>query len=92
LQCGPLKDGGAFYFIDMELCDFTLHQYMQGQDIEGIDNWNTIRQQDSAIERGYDILLHITNGLLYIHCLREVHRDLSPQNGITLETSFRLTA
>lgn len=32
----------------------------------------------------YIILQHIVNGLLYIHCLREVHRDLSPHNGMLI--------
>jgi serine/threonine protein kinase len=38
----------------------------------------------------YIILQHIVNGLLYIHCLREVHRDLSPQNSMSIY--FKLTS
>jgi serine/threonine protein kinase len=89
LEYGQLKDDGAFYFIDMELCDVTLENYLKGETIEGLLSWETIREDGEVHKHGYKIVQHIVNGLLYIHCLREVHRDLSPHNG-TLRVSFQV--
>jgi serine/threonine protein kinase len=66
----------------MELCDVTLENYLKGENIEGLLSWETIQKDDEVHKHAYKILQHIVNGLLYIHCLREVHRDLSPHNGI----------
>lgn len=81
LEYGQLNNNTAFYFIDMELCDATLENYLCGKHIEGLISWETIRQRRDVHKHAYKILQHIVNGLLYIHCLREVQRDLSPHNG-----------
>jgi hypothetical protein len=46
-------------------------------------------QPQVPFSASYIILQHILNGLLYIHCLGEVNRDLSPHNGMTI--CFELT-
>jgi len=84
LGCGWLKPDGAFYFIDMELCEISLENYMQGRTINGLVDWNTVRIRNEVHEHAYKIMQQILNGLIYIHCRNEVHRDLSPNNG----TSF----
>jgi serine/threonine protein kinase len=68
---GRLKTDGAFYFIDMELCENSLEKYIYGQ----------LQDDADALQSAYSILQQILNGLIYIHCLKEVHRDLSPHNG-----------
>ena len=81
LGCGWLKPDGAFYFIDMELCEISLENYIQGGTINGLVDWNTVRIRDEVHEHAYKIMQQILNGLIYIHCRNEVHRDLSPNNG-----------
>lgn len=80
---GLLYPDSTVHFIDMELCDISLGNYLLGQELKGVDNWATVREQDEIPWHAYNILQHILNGLLYIHSLNEVHRDLSPTNGMS---------
>jgi serine/threonine protein kinase len=83
LDYGRLKADGAFYFIDMELCEINLEKYIQGETISGLINWNAVRIREEVHDHAYKIMQQILNGMIYIHCLNEVHRDLSPNNGIS---------
>lgn len=65
----------------MEFCSASLEKYLEGQKVQGLLDWSAVREFDKIPEHAYGILQHIINGLLFIHFLREVHRDLSPQNG-----------
>ena len=78
---------GDIYAFDLELCEMNLGQFIKGEYI------NTLGSQYFAPLCAGDvpecltmwtIMRHLTNGLDYIHSLREVHRDLKPQNGISL--------
>jgi serine/threonine protein kinase len=80
-EYGQLNPDGAVYFIDMELCDVSLEKYLQGAEIDDAISWETVRKQDEIPSHAYNILQQILNGLIYIHCLGEVHRDISPANG-----------
>jgi serine/threonine protein kinase len=83
-QLGKLKTDGAFYFIDMELCAFTLDKYIQGADVPFLDNWKDINRRVSEGElptQLYTITDNLLDGLIFIHEHGEVHRDLSPHNG-----------
>jgi serine/threonine protein kinase len=42
----------------------------------------TRRLSITMLQTSYTILQHIVNGLFYIHAMGEVHRDLTPHNGI----------
>ena len=75
----------------MELCEATLDKYINGQKFENLLDWETIQQSAMPEKHVYGILQHILNGLLYIHCLNEVHRDLSPQNGMIMLFILMLT-
>jgi len=68
----------------MELCDFTLEKYIYGDDVPYLNNWASIRSGpvESVILEVHRIADHIIKGLIVIHDLGEVHRDLSPQNSI----------
>lgn len=83
-EYGKLKEDGMFFFIDMELCQTSLEAFLRGGvEVTG-GSWKTICRDDKAmVETSYIILQHILNGLFYIHALGEVHRDLSPHNGMT---------
>src|SRR5271163_1000164 len=79
---GRLRDNSVFYYIDMELCDSNLEEYIQGKkDIPRLLGWAT------AIEQGLgpfflcSFMRQIVNGLKFIHEHSEVHRDFNPQNG-----------
>ena len=72
-------------FIDMELCDLNLHTYIY-------EEWKPKIVQDlpyftiqvpPRMKTGqtWNIMGDVTNGLIYIHSLGQVHRDIKPQNG-----------
>ena len=87
IQIGLLKPDSVFHYIDMELCDFTLEKYIYG-DVPHLANWTDIRWGpiESRIVEIAGIAEHIIQGLIFIHELDQVHRDLSPQNGTTSST------
>ena len=74
----------------MELCEISLENYIQGRTVDGLVDWNTIRIRNEVHEHAYKIMQQILNGMIYIHCRHEVHRDLSPNNG-TFFSDFMLT-
>src|SRR5271154_4095534 len=71
---GEVKNS-ALYYIDMELCDGNLDQFMRDHlpssttPIHISDIWN--------------IMVQITSGLAYIHSFGEIHRDIKPRNSNT---------
>jgi serine/threonine protein kinase len=81
---GVLQPPHQFYFIDMELCDTNLEEYIKGEkrDICGLLEWST------AIEKGHApflicaIMQQLLSGLKFIHDHNQVHRDLNPKNGM----------
>ena len=82
-------DTSPYYFIDMELCQMNLEQYISGRfgpamasTQTSIDGRDMERNADgSKFSILWDILNQITEGLHFIHNLNEVHRDLKPRNG-----------
>jgi serine/threonine protein kinase len=74
------RHDSAFYFMDMELCDFNLGQYMRDENVSYLDKWSIIRAGADLFSHVVDIALQIINGLIFIHACGEVHRDISPQN------------
>ena len=80
-QHGQLKPSTAFYFIDMELCDFNLEAYATGRSATPLESWEAIRSQGRVSVSVINIMLQILDGLVFVHDHNEVHRDLNPQNG-----------
>lgn len=81
-----LKHGWLFddqhYFIDMELCELTLEEYIQGKfkPLFGLSRYLDPKQPK---ERNiWAVIYDIASGLAFIHKLGEVHRDLKPRNGL----------
>lgn len=79
---GRLRDNSLFYYIDMELCDCNLEEYIQSKkDVPRLLSWT------KAIEHGVspffvcDFMRQMISGLKFIHDRDEVHRDFNPQNG-----------
>jgi serine/threonine protein kinase len=80
------------YYIDMELCDFNLHDYINHNDslsssIGSLDLSLApaiVSNDCSTVERlrnYFTIVTHIARGLEFLHTYKVVHRDLKPRNG-----------
>jgi serine/threonine protein kinase len=73
-----------FFYIDMELCDLHLGQYMRNEitGIRGLLEWPRVVSEGHLPFLICAIMQQIIRGLVFIHSKGETHRDLSPQNGI----------
>jgi len=77
------------YYIDMELCEMNLEDFINGPYIATLGNKRYFDPICMGVEGPeclnlWNIMRDITRGLEYIHGLREVHRDLKPQNGTSI--------
>jgi len=79
---GYLNSETSLYFIDMELCNISLRSYLDGQEQKDLTTWSSIAKKEIPTH-AFKILQHILNGLAFIHCVGEVHRDLSPHNSMS---------
>lgn len=74
----------SYYYIDMELCDVSLHEYIYFERPElpenpaFISNFALLPMKMLNI---WTIMIQITQGLVFIHTHKQVHRDLKPRNG-----------
>jgi hypothetical protein len=75
----------VLYFIDMEMCNFTLHGFIhKGASSSGLRSWQDRMKGDDTEDR---LLLvsssmeEITAGVVFSHEQGEVHRDLHPLTG-----------
>jgi serine/threonine protein kinase len=77
--------GSSAYYIDMELCDANLEQYIQGKFLIYESSENPRFFGATIKERGvwntWDIMEQICIGIEFIHACKQVHRDLKPRNG-----------
>jgi serine/threonine protein kinase len=75
---GKFRDS-PYYFIDMELCDMNLDEYIY-------DKPTPFGKRAFPLERTVDInyiwriMRDVTHGVVFVHDYMEVHRDLKPQN------------
>ena len=67
-----------YMFIDMQLCDLDLKQYIQGARIVGLVH------EDAQLKELQicNIMRQISLGVGFIHAQGEIHRDLKPHNSI----------
>ena len=82
LDHGYLHGPNSSYFIDMELCDLNLEEYIHEKNgnIPGLLDWETV----DSVEGKFlivAIMQQLLNGLIFIHEKDEIHRDLDPKNG-----------
>ena len=86
LAHGDLRPPHVYYYIDMEYCDIDLDQYLRNAKtgIGGLLEWPLALEQGSGIFLIGVIMQQIVSGLHFIHSNNQVHRDLTPQNGIRL--------
>ena len=84
----------TFFYIDMELCDFNLHDAIQNRQLlsqtitdspaVGDGTHATVRDmlpREQELECMMKMLSDLTSGIVFMHGLGEVHRDLKPHNG-----------
>lgn len=72
---GEVRDS-ALYYIDMELCDGNLDQFMRDH--------KPSSSTPIKIDDVWNIMVQIASGLAHIHSHGEIHRDIKPRNSITL--------
>jgi len=73
---GSLQRDSAYYYIDMELCEFTLDDCLCGRPPDWL-----ARTGARTTAGTLTLAAGILNALVFIHGQGEVHRDISPQNG-----------
>lgn len=83
----------AYYFIDMELCDLNLDEYLDGRitGVYGLLDWAKAKQ-DHGKFLIVAIMQQLLSGLIFIHEHDEVHRDLNPHNGNATVPSIKFTS
>jgi len=86
LQYDWLEPGSPWYFIDMEYCHITLHDYIRHTPLRHPPwHYPTFTDPDAdsqiiALNVSL-IMFHIASGLEFLHSNAHVHRDLKPKNG-----------
>jgi serine/threonine protein kinase len=74
-----------FYFIDMELCQMNLANYIY-RDSNSLPTFVPRFVKDASASAKalqiWNIVRQIASGVAYIHSYNEIHRDLKPQNGL----------
>jgi serine/threonine protein kinase len=93
LNQGWLVGAGGIYFIDMELGDLTLHDYIEyhtssSSSMEGFPlplfSTGFVQKSCSRFQRFHNIWIvgrDVVRGLEFLHSHDYVHRDLKPSNG-----------
>lgn len=77
---GPLPTSDLYY-IDMELCDFDLHNYIHDGEQYQVSTSTRFRKKRAAFDILH-IVTQITTGIAFLHKHKMVHRDLKPKNSI----------
>jgi len=68
--------GSLYYYIDMELCNINLQEYIY--DFEGRGSANVLAPLDT--KGVLQIMRDVSRGLTFIHERKEIHRDIKPNN------------
>lgn len=88
---------GSIYFIDMELCNLNLHDYIYrtqeySQYASSFSNDSTFVVEDASthlkLVNIWTIIDHVAQGLEFIHEKHYIHRDLKPVNSNLNNDSF----
>jgi serine/threonine protein kinase len=79
---GLLKLNHSIYFIDMELCELNLDEYLHNTitGVPGLPSWEFGISNGHASFLIFAIVQQIIRAIVFIHDQGEAHRDLAPQN------------
>jgi len=84
---GALPDS-IYYYIDMELCDFNLEDYILGRQSVWHDTLMLPQRSDTDVifknRAAWTAMIQMNEGLCFLHDRHFVHRDLKPRNGTAL--------
>ena len=81
-RTGKLPDL-PFHYIDMELCKFSLDDYIISPETYVLQVSDGFAKKDFQ-NRCLDILTQVTEGLAFLHSQDVTHSDLKPSNGLSL--------
>src|SRR5271169_6728538 len=93
LQYGWLPKPHSYFYIDMDLCDSNLHDYIYNtrktyeprdpfhQDPNPAYIPRELPHNMIKLRNIWTIIIHISDGLRFIHANGQAHRDLKPRNG-----------
>ena len=73
-----------FYFIDMELCDLNLHEYIHAKNPSELLPYFSRGDGVKSVLQIWTVMTQIASGVEYIHRQNQVHRDIKPVNGDAL--------
>lgn len=94
LKLGELRNVD-YYFIDMELCDLNLSEYIHRSiplnPSESIPYFIKNLPPPLKAQQIWNIMKQIANGVNYMHTARVVHRDLKPANSMCFSITHDLT-
>jgi serine/threonine protein kinase len=91
MRHGWLPSQHTMYYIDMELCGYTLKSYIQDRDARMFAETDPRTVNSQEISPVLSISYQIARGLEFIHGNGSVHRDLKPSNGKSLLFEHKLT-
>jgi serine/threonine protein kinase len=85
LRTGQLKNS-SLYFVDMERCDLTLREYLQGK--LPVMRPGDVSNEEAGLfykawfshQKGLYIVTHVSKGIQFIQSKNFVHRDINPNN------------
>ena len=88
LGTGMLKMS-SLYFVDMERCDLTLREYLQGK-LPTMSSRESMNEDGGlffkeerawlSVQKAWYITEHTSKGINFIHSKGLVHRDINPNN------------
>ena len=80
-----IGDIAPFLFIDMELCDLNLDDYIYSKKDPSTVPINFIKDQPAPLksQQIWNVMLHVGKGVEFLHNKGMIHRDLKPLNSMS---------
>lgn len=84
LRVGKLR-AEPYYFIDMELCDMNLENYIYRTSPSTDALPRFVKTASSSVKASqiWNVMRQVVSGVVFIHSHNEIHRDVKPSNSIS---------